>query len=255
MSKLLRIRDYILLSSAGVYDVLNNFPIKGYSETVRNLDYWPLLPPERKKISYYSEVSRLLSTGDIKRKVNKKGEVILELTAKGEREFKRRFSLLLMSTKKWDRNFMVVTYDIPEELSYIRQRLRDKLKSLGFGMFQKSVWISSYHLEEDLQEFIENNGLSDFVSVFTARKLFGESLKNLAKRIWKLEKLNKKYKSVIQIIMRPQNKKGRKDKSNVKKARKIYLQTLTTDPLLPKELLPSDWARQRALELLKKKTV
>src|SRR3989344_7150077 len=43
---------------------------------------------------------------------------------------------------KWDGLWRLVVFDISEENRKLRDLLRRKLRSLGFAMFQKSVWVT-----------------------------------------------------------------------------------------------------------------
>jgi len=205
------------------------------------------VPTNWKTTSYTTTVSKMLTTGEIKR-VEVKGKSYLELTSDGKREFKRYFPLLT-KTKKWDGRFMIVIYDIPEKQKIRREILRGKLQELGFGMLQESVWISPHHFEEDMREFLVNNNLGKYAYVLTARKLLLGDTKKLVSKVWDLEKLNNSYKKIYQKLMKYQKRKV---------ANKVlggiihsYLSIIKEDPMLPNELLPNDWQREKIVKVLR----
>lgn len=64
-------------------------------------------------------------------------------------------SLVLPQSKKWDKKWRMVLFDIPETKKNIRDSLRRKLKELGFLEFQKSVFVYPYSCRDEIN-FILN---------------------------------------------------------------------------------------------------
>lgn len=249
MSKLLRLRDYLLLTAAFTGDVIDEMRLGWGAIPSAMKARYGYVPSKYKRASYSSTVSRMLSTGDIRKVADKKGQVYLELTSSGKKKFKRRFRLFTQS-KKWDGLFMIVVFDIPEGNKSTRDSLRFKLKSLGFGMLQKSVWISPYHFEEDMREFLVSQGLEKSVFVLSARKLWAGDLKELGNNLWNLKDINESYKKIEREASIIAKLKGENRTRVLKRVFTLYLDTLSVDPLLPEEFLPDDWARDRALNVL-----
>lgn len=52
--------------------------------------------------------------------------------------------------KRWDRQWRVVTFDIPEKRRSTRDRLRDYMHAYGFKKLQSSVWVYPHDCEEVL---------------------------------------------------------------------------------------------------------
>lgn len=249
MAKLLRLRDYVLLTAALAGEVVDELRLVGGLVPSAMRNRYGYVPSKYKRASYLSTVSRMLSTGDIKKLVDHKGRVYLELASTGEKKYKRRFALFLRA-KRWDGYFMVVIFDIPEEDSSVRKNLRIKLSELGFGMLQKSVWISPYHFEEDMREFLVQNGLEAQVFVLSAKKLWAGDFKGLAENVWNLKNINRAYKRVLKDMTKASKLKGATRQKTLGEAYTLYFDTLSFDPLLPKEFLPENWARERALAKL-----
>ena len=63
--------------------------------------------------------------------------------------------LALKPSKKWDKKWRLVLFDIPETKKKIRDALRRKLKELGFLEFQKSVFVYPYSCRDEIN-FVTN---------------------------------------------------------------------------------------------------
>ena len=251
MGKLLRLRDYILISAAAAGEIFEEVRLVGGFLPSAMLNRYGFIPEGYKRKSYLTEVSEMLSVGDIERKVDKQGQTYIILASAGKNNFKRKFRVLC-ETQKWDGYFMIVIFDIPERERRTRDQIRAKLYDLGFAMLQESVWICPYHFEEDLREFFENHALADKVFVLSAKKILAGKINPLVEKIWKLRELNDRYKDVINKVNIALQGEGKKRKKLIYEAFKIYLETFSTDPHLPKKLLPKYWLRETALNLLNK---
>lgn len=147
-------------------------------------------------------------------------------------------------SKKWDRNWYLVIFDIPEKIKRKRDILRENLKKLGFGQLQASVWISPFNYLNNVLEIVKFYRLEPYVILSETNRLGQEESQFLAKRIWKLEKINELYKQFIQKY------------SSLKEYSKFELQIdfysiLRKDSQLPLDLLPSDWKGKEAYRLHK----
>ena len=104
-----------------------------------------LIPNPRDKEIFKSSLFRL----------KKKGLVILKggkysLTSKGEK-FLRKIEIAnyqIRKPKKWDGQWRVVIFDIPEKLKRHREQIRVILISAGFLRLQDSVWVYPYDCED-----------------------------------------------------------------------------------------------------------
>lgn len=72
------------------------------------------------------------------------------------------------SNGKWDKKWRIVIFDIPEELHSARVRFRRKLKSLGFVMLQKSVFVFPYPCHEEIGDICNKLEVSDCVDIIVA---------------------------------------------------------------------------------------
>ena len=70
---------------------------------------------------------------------------------------------------KWDQKWRLVIFDIPEKMHKERVKFRKKIKSLGFEMIQKSVFIFPYSCEEEIADVAGKLRVSDYVDVIIAQ--------------------------------------------------------------------------------------
>jgi len=221
------------------------------------------VPEQYKRHNFNHLVWRNIKTGYIE-KIEKNGEVYIRLTSQGEKKITRDFPLILLQKRKWDKKWRVAIFDIQEINRGLRDNLRDKLKELGFGMLQKSVFISPHEILHDFSEFIKYSGLEQAIYVFETSNLAMGDPKALANKVWNLDILSEKYREIIEKIEdrylikthdrgKILNDTDREDKIKlIKELREKYLVTILQDPFLPKELLPSDWLGDEAKKLIKK---
>lgn len=146
--------------------------------------------------------------------------------------------------KKWDGKWYLVIFDIPEKIKLKREILREKLKKLGFGQLQASVWVSPYNYLNNVLEIMEFYKLEPHVILSETDKLGQEESQFLAKRVWKLDKINGEYKKFIQ-------KYFSKGYSRFELEIDFY-SIFKRDPQLPLNLLPLDWKGREARVLYEK---
>lgn len=72
------------------------------------------------------------------------------LTKKGQREVDKYTlgDLQIKKPKRWDRKWRIVSFDVKNTRTPLRNLLRHHLKRLGFVQYQKSIWIHPYACEE-----------------------------------------------------------------------------------------------------------
>ena len=111
---------------------------------------------------------------------NLQNRKILERRADGSIRFTTagtkwlRFSYLRHARRiypKWDRKWRLVIFDVPQEMHRARNNLRNKLKSLGFVMVQKSIFAFPYPCEEELGDICKQFEITSYVDVLTAENL------------------------------------------------------------------------------------
>lgn len=267
MKKLLKPRDIFLLGLGGFLDVFEEFkdPLGIMAKSYESM--YGFTPKRYRRHNYSHLIWRNLKVGYIE-KVVKRREVYLRLTGEGREKVIRDFPFLAFQKKKWDGKWRIVLFDIAELNRKKRDALRGKLKELGFGMFQESVYISPHNFTRDMVEFLIASELSSFVYVFEifhTQMAIGNA-KELACKVWKLDSLNERYLKLIERITHLISTHGRgvklnntKDgnegkgrKEEVREIKEEYLRLILVDSFLPKELLPSNWGFAELTEAIKK---
>lgn len=254
MKKLLRTQGILLLGLSGALDLFEEIkdPLSLVSKSYEQMYGW--VPGQYRKHNFSHLVWRNIKTGFIER-VEKNGEVYIRLTSQGNKRMVREFPLLSFQKRKWDKKWRFVIFDIQEVNKNAREGLRKKLKELGFGMIQKSVFISPHDVIKDLLEFIENLRLGESVYAFETSTLAVGDIRELANKVWKLDALNEKYKYIVSQAQEIKNSylTTTRDRINWlnKSLKSKYLGILLQDPFLPKEMLPFDWLGYRARKLIK----
>jgi len=248
MAKLLKIKDKILLGLAVLGDL--SFQVaEPLSIQIKKI--YQILPQDYKITNFYGALNRLYKTNDIE-KIIKRGKPYIRLTGQGRHKLTRDFPLLAMQQKPWDDLWRVVIFDIPEKYHYVRDLLRNKLASLGFGKLQRSVYITPFDVAQDLREFLAAKNLSGYVLVMVSKEVFTGNLLGLTSWVWQLDKINQAYQKIhdnwlwAKTRFEPKNLRG-----IAKSCYRDYIEVISQDPFLPKELLSTDWLGFEAKGLVK----
>lgn len=277
MKKFLKPKEILLLGLANLLDAAEEIqdPFRLMSSSYKNMYGW--VPRRYRKHNFYQLISRSLRTRFIE-KIEKDGEIYIRITTEGKKTIQRDFPMLLLQNRKWDRKWRIVMFDVEEINKKVRDRLRRKLKELGFGMLQKSVFISPHDIVKDFSEFAETAGINHYLYLLETHKLIIGDEREFANKVWGLEELNKKYKDVIDEIdkinpfgnLRINAERNRSIKNSymisnsdrVKKSdgqreeemrnvRAKWLKINITDPFLPKIFLPKPWHGDKAEKLVR----
>lgn len=260
MKKLLKPKDILLLGLAGIGDILEEArdPLSLAASAYKNV--YGFIPRRYTRNNFLQMVSRSLKTGDIE-KIVKDGKAYLRLTSAGKNKVKRDFPITNL-TKKWNKRWVIIIFDIAEKSRKVRDTLREKIRNIGFGMLQESVWITALPIGEDAREFINTLGLSENVFVMEVSHLILGNPKELAKRVWQLDKIEEKYieikkeiETVNQLIARLNDRSKQREAKTpkrqkisghlyeLKNKRRVLIKKLLDFvlclPPVPKQLLPS----------------
>jgi len=238
----LRPTQRLLLILAFLGDLFEDLADAGGLMSFSCQQVYGFVPPKYKRHNFLTLVSRSLKIGNLEKEVRGE-EIYLRLTSLGEGKVLDYLPIFKYRKKRWDGKWLVVVFDIEEKHSRTRKALREKLRELGFGMLQRSVWISPYDFSSYLQEFLENIGLGGRVLLIGPTKILIKDQKRMAFKVFGLKKLNQEYQRLVEKW------EERKEGEEEKLARQIksrYLEILAADPLLPEELLPKDWWGKKA---------
>lgn len=117
----------------------------------------------------YLKRKRLVSLAE------KDGQQILTLSEAGRKRV-LQFNLdqiEIARPRKWDWNWRIVIFDIPEKRKGGREALRSKLKQLGFHQLQKSCFIHPFDCKSEIDFISEIYEVSPYVNFIVAREVEG----------------------------------------------------------------------------------
>ena len=99
----------------------------------------------------------------------------IEVTEKGKRYLEREALATLKPKRlsRWDRKWRIVMFDIPDAKKSARDAFAGTLKRFEFERLQKSVFISPYPCEEELQAVADYYGISEDIDIIIAES-FGK---------------------------------------------------------------------------------
>jgi len=243
----LRPSHRLLLALAFLGDLFEDLADAGGLASFSYQQVYGFVPQRYKRHNFFNVVSHSLKIGNIEKKIEN-GEVCLKLSSLGKEKILNQIPLLKIREKAWNGQWLVAVFDIPEKQSQTRRDLREKLRELGFGMLQRSVWISPYDFSSLLKEFLENIGLADKVLLIGPSKIWVKDDKALAFKIFGLERINRAYEKLIE---KWEERKEGENKKLTKEIKSRYLEILAVDPFLPTALLPKDWWGDKATRLVR----
>lgn len=112
--------------------------------------------------------------------VKRKGyDVQITLTKEGRKQAGKYQidDLKIEKSRKWDKKWRVIIFDIPQSSRLIRDIFRKKLKEWGFYPLQQSVWIIPYPCQEEIALLREFLGVDKKqIQVLEVTKLESEKL-------------------------------------------------------------------------------
>jgi phenylacetic acid degradation operon negative regulatory protein len=154
--------------------------------------------------------------------------------------------------EKWDGQWTMLTYSLPEKLRPHRDRLRRELIWLGFGPLLPSVWISPRPVAELTLRHLGQRQLGGFVHLFRARHVNSLAYGELVEKCWNLKTVQRQYVKFARHwepawhSFQDRFNAGHPPDESVCFASKMrllheYGKFLHIDPGLPSELLPAGW--------------
>lgn len=120
-------------------------------------------------------LQKLLKNLEKKRYINLGGEKI-KLTSRGRKFLETIYlsEITIPKPKKWDGNWHLVAYDIPEIYKESRNYLRGLLERNDFYQLQKSLWVHPYECKEEIAIICKNLNILPYVVVMITERLPNE---------------------------------------------------------------------------------
>ncbi len=146
----------------------------------------------------------------------------------------------------------VLWHQIPEERRLERTRLGRRLRFLGFGSVQDSVWVSPHDHCAEVVELVGELGVAEFATVFLARVGSALGLPALTGRAWDLSGLAERYEAFCSGFERYLAGEALSDREAFLVRTRLmhtFRAFAQLDPELPDELAPLSAPRTRAADI------
>ncbi len=101
-------------------------------------------------------------------------EIVLSESGKKIVAHQALLALKPQKQKIWDKKWRIVIFDIPNRLKTARDGFAATLKRLDFIHVQKSVFISPYPCEEELEVVADYFGVADCIEIIIAERIWHE---------------------------------------------------------------------------------
>jgi phenylacetic acid degradation operon negative regulatory protein len=155
-------------------------------------------------------------------------------------------------SRGWDGHWRLVLFDLPTSHNAQRTRLRRYLRQKGFGYLQDSVWITPNALTDEILLLRGARINVEALILLEAQPCAGESDAEIVKGAWDFDRINQLYARQIKVLN--EKPSGKLAKSGDARAlrhwawaeRKAWLEAVSSDPLLPRQLLPPTYLGERA---------
>ena len=153
----------------------------------------------------------------------------------------------------WDRTWRIIGLAIPEKRRAARDALRSLLVEFGAAPLQPGLYVHAYELDSFVRQLAEHLRVSDGVAELATRTIrIGDVRRDedLVNRLWPLADLAGRYEAIERrlatIARRAPTDTGDRLAAAMFSATVDMETVLRSDPLLPAELLPADWAGSHA---------
>jgi phenylacetic acid degradation operon negative regulatory protein len=147
----------------------------------------------------------------------------------------------------------VLWHQIPEGRRIERSRLGRRLRFLGFGPVQDSVWVSPHDHSSEVAELLDELGVAGFATLFVASVREGAGWPALVARGWDLSGLGERYESFCTEFSRYltlDSSLADREAFQVRtRMTHVFRAFAQLDPELPDELAPLSGPRSRAAEI------
>lgn len=145
-------------------------------------------------------------------------------------------------------------HQIPEDRRLERSRFARRLRFLGFGSVQDSVWVSPHDHREEVEHLLGELGVAAYATLFSAREDASAGLSVLASRAWDLNGLVERYEAFAAEFSPWLRRRARMRLSDSEaflvRTRLVHLFRgfPQLDPELPEELAPMSGPRMRTVQ-------
>ena len=124
---------------------------------------------ERKRVK--QSLSRLEKQGLIKQRGAMDGYFVLTAEGKAKAMRYKIEETKIQKQKRWDRKWRLVMFDVPEEKKKARQAINFALKRIGCVHYQKSVFITPFPCEKEIDFIGETFNVREYIRIVIAESV------------------------------------------------------------------------------------
>jgi phenylacetic acid degradation operon negative regulatory protein len=145
----------------------------------------------------------------------------------------------------------VLWHQIPEHHRLERTRLGRRLRFLGFGSVQDSVWVAPHDHCTEVADLLSELGVAEWGTVFASSVRPGPGLQALVSRAWDLSELAGRYETFCSEFSRYASESLGDQEAFMVRTRLMHTfrAFAQLDPELPDELARLSGARTRAADI------
>lgn len=178
------------------------------------------------------------------------------LTASGIENIADRVDPERFWNQPWDGQWRTITFDIPARERRERQRLNAWFKAKRFGHLQGSLWLSARPYEDWSQQIAAMDIDPSSVIFIGGKPLGNLTDESIVQHSWALEDLHTHYQQYLNFIAANPPSVVADDVSTslanwFKKESILWSAAIEIDPLLPRELHPSNYLGPKCWETRK----
>ncbi len=156
--------------------------------------------------------------------------------------------------KRWNKWWYILMFDVPESQRAYRDTLRGFLKKRRFGCLQKSVWVTPRDVRADYDDLNRAACVDSVAFLFESRTVLGFGDQSVVQEAWDFKTINLLQEQYLLFADENLNRLKQVTVTEngisqlIRMDNLAYAQAMSGDPLLPKELHPSDYIGMRAAE-------
>jgi phenylacetic acid degradation operon negative regulatory protein len=149
----------------------------------------------------------------------------------------------------WDGRWLLVLARVPETERPTRHRLRTRLAWAGLGSPSPGLWLSPHaDRVDEVRAVLDETGVLAEAQLFVGAHAGGADLAALVRQAWDLAAIEAAYEEFLAEFGEPAD--GPVDTlTRVTELVHAWRRFPWTDPVLPRELLPSPWSGESAAAL------
>ncbi len=167
--KFLSAKNILNLIGAGIFSLTEFTPSNVYKFTRPYLldsevyESW-----KRFNIPYLKRTLQRLEKQKVIEISEEKGKQIIKVNDKGRVKILKNAidELRVEKPSFWNGKWWLVSYDLPEDLSNLRDGIRKYLLFLGFFPIHKSVYLHAYPCKEQIEFLREYFGIGEYIRIF-----------------------------------------------------------------------------------------